>query len=247
MKPTIILLVFLLTVATSSAVSLGFLYFARPAHVDVGYTLYPVQGEIAAAKGPLVQKDTVSPRTLSKGTVNYATPYAHSPNLKLTAPKRHYVISQQDEMGFTWIAMPMTEDFLDTGAKLDDFLKKPLQAIAATALKPNIVYEDLVWEASGMRATNESLRMRVFEQTGQFGTVIGQEGPIGFPIPFAIAPNVEIISGPNVTSLYTIVTSLTPTGFKWKNVGTNANFCDGLVTWKARGVRAAELPIPTAK
>jgi hypothetical protein len=42
----------------------------------------------------------------------------------------------------------------------------------------------------------------------------------------------------------TIVTEVKPTGFRWKNAGKekDAFFSNGVVTWKARGIKATSLP-----
>jgi hypothetical protein len=229
-----------LAVCATAAITLAAVHFRQTAPVPHGAGGNP----IAAIFGdePLVQKDTVSPQSHYTGIVYYPVPYASPPNLKLTATKRQYDIVKQDETGFTWMALAMLEDFHDN--KREEAaarLNHPIEGLFLNFLKPNIQYEDFTWEAKGVRAGKDAGAMQSFEQTGKFNTMVGKEGEVNFPIPYALAPNVEL-SGQ--LAHVVIVVESRPTGFKWKNGGTEPSVHNGEVTWKAKGVRATELPKP---
>ena len=51
------------------------------------------------------------------------------------------------------------------------------------------MFEDFSWEAKGLRAPPSSLPPKTFEQRGSFTTVIGQQGMVAFPVPYASPPN----------------------------------------------------------
>jgi hypothetical protein len=114
-----------------------------------------------------------------------------------------------------------------------------IEGLALNFLKPNLQYEDFTWEAKGLRAGSDPGGMSVFPQDGTFNTVFGKEGEVNFPIPYAVAPNVELSGNP---SGKVIIVESRPTGFKWKNAGDNDFSHSGSVIWKARGVRATEVP-----
>jgi hypothetical protein len=199
----------------------------------------PGGGGGGSGDGPLVQKETVSPQGQYTGIVFYPIPYASPPNLKLTSSTRQYDIIKQDESGFTWMARTMLDDF-------NEAQRQQAAAQLGTAfgqlqltswLKPNLQFEDFTWETKGVRPGADS--MRAFEQTGKFNTVMGKEGEVNFPMPYALAPNVELSGGP---SGGVIIVESRPTGFKWKNVGDNQVFHNGEVGWQTRGVRATEIP-----
>jgi hypothetical protein len=194
----------------------------------------------APADEPFVQKDTVSPQSKYTGVVYYPLPYGSPPNLKLSSPKRQYDIVKQDETGFTWIARPVLDDFKNIKDG-EAMLGWAIDQLGAN-LKPNLVYDDFTWEAKGVRGTKETLAMKTFTQEGHFAVVAGKEGEVNFEIPFAIAPNVQF-SGDNRK---TVITECKPTGFRWKSGGTDTNavYENGDVSWKAKGIRATELPKP---
>jgi hypothetical protein len=232
---TTLILSLALAVATTAAVVLAVLHFRQPAsHVGGGAVL---------GDEPLVQKDTASPQGKYTGIVYYPIPYASPPHLKLTAPKRQYDIVKQDERSFTWTARPLMEDFLDEKRQdADRMIGVGIEGLALNFLKPNLQFEDFTWEAKGVRAGSDAGGMTVFPQDGTFNSVFGQEGEVNFPIPYAVAPNVELSGGP---SDKVVIVESRPTGFKWKNTaGPNAFNGSGNVTWKARGVRATEIPKP---
>jgi hypothetical protein len=235
---TTLILALALAVCATAAVIFAVLYFRQPAAPGGGggNPLAAVLGEEA-----LVQKDTVSPQSKYTGIMFYPIPYASPPNLKLTAAKRQYDIVKQDERSFTWTARPMLEDFKDDARKDAEGKLGIAIEFLVNNLKPNIQYEDFTWEAKGMRAGHAAGGMSVFPQDGTFNTVVGKEGEVNFPIPYAVAPNVELSGNP---SGVVIVVESRPTGFKWKNTGDNAFAHNGSVTWKAKGIRATELPKP---
>jgi hypothetical protein len=238
---TTLVLSLALAVCATAAITLAVVHFRQPAlgvHGGGGGNL------IAAVFGdePLVQKDTVSPQSRYTGIVYYPTPFASPPNLKLTATKRQYDIVKQDETSFTWMARPMVEDFHDNKRdEAESRLNLPIEVLALSFLKPNIQYEDFTWEAKGVRPGKDAGAMQTFEQSGKFNTLVGKEGEVNFPVPYALAPNVELSGQP---ASVVIVVESRPTGFKWKNGGDNGFFHSGEVTWKAKGVRATELPKP---
>ena len=260
-RPPVALLVGL-AVAASAAVTVGFLYVTRLARSELGVVQVVVTDDppgggdgagrprgtihVVVGEGPVGQKGVVSPKAEAAGQVFYPVPYAHPPNLKLSAPTRTYAVTRQDEMGFAWAARPRADDFKDAGPKADEVLQKPFEALAGAALKPGLTFEDFAWEASGLRATRESLRQQVFEQNGVFDTVVGQEGEVTFPVPYAAAPNVEL-EGPTAAKNMTLVTASRPGGFRWKNVGAHEFTDTGKAKWRAKGVRAVEVPAPAGK
>jgi hypothetical protein len=200
-----------------------------------------------SADEPLVQKDAVSPQGRLSDIVYYPTPYASPPNLKLTvtASKRVYDIVKQDETGFTWKARLTVNDIQvgkvkEAEDKLVTFggnFETLLTVLTPGGwLKPDLQLEDFTWEAKGVRAGKDA-GLRVFEQTGTFNSIHGKDGPVNFPSPYAVPPNVELTQPKSAV----IVTECQPTGFKWKNAGDDWRE-DATVTWKAKGIRAAEIP-----
>jgi hypothetical protein len=250
---TTLILSLALAVSTTAAVCLAVLYFRHPADpggMEGGGPLAAVLGGQALVQKdgdePLAQKDTVSPQTNHTGTVYYPIPYALPPNLKLAAPKRQYDIVKQDELGFTWMARPLVDDFRNGMGDPKTLLDKPIEYLAGlnpnslNYLKPDIQYEDFTWEAKGQRAGRGTARLSAFPQDGTFNVTRGEAGEVYFPIPYEIAPNVEL-SG-DVTS-QVIIVECRPTGFKWKHSGDTWRD-RGTVTWKAKGIRATEVPRP---
>ena len=74
----------------------------------------------------------------------------------------------------------------------------------------------------------------VFYQTGRFRTISGETGAVQFPIPYRLAPNLELnLVGPSKT----LVTETTPEGFRWKNIGSDDIFNNAEATWHAKGIR----------
>jgi hypothetical protein len=93
---------------------------------------------------------------------------------------------------------------------------------------------NFTWEAKGLRAPPSAIPPKPFVQKGNFNSVAGQAGVVGFPIPYRQAPNVELNSnGWNRT----VVTDCTVTGFKWKNTGSDDQWNNASVAWVASGVR----------
>ena len=233
-----------LAVSITAAAVLAVVHFRQPAPGDSGGSGNP----IAALFGdePLVQKETVSPQSKYTDTVYYPIPYASPPHLKLTATKRQYDIVKQDELGFTWMARPLVDDFRNGMGDPKTLLDKPIEYLAGlnpnslNYLKPDIQYEDFTWEAKGQRAGRGTARLSAFPQDGTFNVTRGEAGEVYFPIPYEIAPNVEL-SG-DVTS-QVIIVECRPTGFKWKHSGDTWRD-RGTVTWKAKGIRATEVPRP---
>jgi hypothetical protein len=76
----------------------------------------------------------------------------------------------------------------------------------------------------------------VLEQTGTFFMVEGEAGAVGFPLPYAEPPAVEI-SGEERTSA--LLNEITRSGFKWKCVGKTALMRPEL-KWTAKGVKATK-------
>jgi hypothetical protein len=85
----------------------------------------------------------------------------------------------------------------------------------------------------------EALDQPPFQQTGTFDAVPNEEGIVNFPIPYALAPNVEV----SVPFMSVVVKDATATSFKWKGVGNAATPPGGSrATWTSRGVKATKLP-----
>ena len=137
----------------------------------------------------------------------------------------------------------MLEDFKDDKANdVEGLLSWSIEQLAFNQrLKPTLRLEDFTWEAKGVRAGKDAGTMSVFPQDGTFNTIAGKEGEVNFPIPYAVAPNVEL-SGNQAGVV--IIVECRPTGFKWKNGGDHNVTHSGTVTWKARGIRATEVPKP---
>jgi hypothetical protein len=236
---TTLMLSLALAVSTTAAVILAVLYFRQPAAGADRAGGNP----IAALFGdePLVQKDTVSPQSSYTAIVYYPIPFGSPPNLKLTSTRRQYNIVKQDETGFTWMARPLLDDFKDDMRQEAEasLINKAFGQLFVNALKPNIQFEDFTWEAKGVRPGKDVDGSRPFEQTGKFVTLAGKEGEVNFPIPYALAPNVEL-SGSQAGVV--IIVQSRPTDFKWKNGGDNNFIHSGEVTWKSKGVRATDIP-----
>jgi hypothetical protein len=242
---TTLVLALLLAAATAAAIVLAVLYFGRPggdAAPKAGADPRPQEATVAGAE-PFVQQGTVKLEGLASGIVYYPTPYTSPPHLTLS-PGGRYLIAKQDEAGFTWIdrqhlnAVPeLAKDIrglLDAGAAKDKAQGEPEPQPA-----------QLSWEAKGVRAAAGTPSWRVFEQSGVFDSIIGQQGEVYFVFPYAIPPNVEL---PSATGRHTVIAECKGTGFKWKNVATKQedpfggtpNY--GKVPWIAKGIKATELP-----
>jgi hypothetical protein len=236
----------LLALALAAAGFFAFLYFTRP-NAELGSIRVVVADgdgkgsdtiHVFVAEAPLVQKETVSPGVAYSGTVHYPAPYLTKPNLKLSYGKRKYIVQAETPLGFTWVALPLADDFRENAKKNGDEIEKAwdlsLETIAKNFLKPGLIFEDFTWEAKGLRAPISALPPQTFEQKGHFQVVHGQQGVVNFPIPFRQAPNVQLDAGGlNKTA----ITDCTPGGFKWKNAGADDIFNNATVGWTATGVR----------
>jgi hypothetical protein len=223
----------LLVAAVTAAAFLAFLHFTAAGQA-VGQAL-----NLNPAEEPLTQKEAVRPGGESTGVVYYPVPFASPPHVTLTCGKREYVVTQQDEAGFTWAAKDLADDFFDL----------PANAVAGKTLqrRPDVRYEDFTWEARGMRARADRTPLRTFEQKGTLQTSAGGEGEVYFPTPYASPPNVEL---PQAGLEKVIVTRCTRAGFRWKNTADKDDrLAAGAVTWTARGVKAAreDLAAPAAE
>jgi hypothetical protein len=234
-------------VATAAALGLAFLYLTRPNAGELGTIKVAVTDDdgrtgnrltVTVAEAPLVQKDTLSPGPTFTGQVNFEQPYRFPPHFKLTpAGKRQYDVTALTEFGFVWTARMLPDDVREDARKDAEVLERVLGLGLAGAglqgkLKPGLVFEDFTWEARGVRMPMSALPPKTFEQQGKFYTIIGQESPVSFPVPYAGPPKVEL-SGYNHS---TIVTEVTATGFRWKNVMKDKFANEGDVRWTANGV-----------
>lgn len=193
-------------------------------------------GPAAADAGPYSQEGIVQPMGEGSGVVYYPVPYGSPPHLTIQ-PKARYLVVKQDEFGFTWLDRARTADAVDLLASVPE-VSKFLPKGEAPKFDPG--QPELVWEARGVRAAPGTQPMKLFEQTGKFVSDFGQQGQVNFPYPYASPPNVEL-SG---NSSKTVITECTATGFKWKNGNTtrSPSWDAGEVTWKASGIRAAQVP-----
>lgn len=227
----------LLAVTTSAALGFGFLYLTRPSPGELGSIRVVVSDDngktgdtihVTVGETPLVQKEIVSPGALFTDTVHYPVPYLVKPNLKLTSGKRAYTVKMETELGFTWVARPLPEDFREDVNK-DPTIVEGLHGVELAAaaaqgkLKPGLVFEDFTWEAKGLRAPQSAVP---FPQSESFYSPPGKEGQEFFPIPYESPPNV-------VVSPAIEVVECTAKGFKWRNAGSSGY----QVTWTAKGVR----------
>lgn len=236
----------LLAVAVTTAAGFAFLYFTRGTG-ELGAIRVVVTEEgngdanaftVYVGEAPFVQKETLSPGPKSSGVVNYPAPYRLKPHLRLNSKDRRYDIVTETEFGFTWMARHKLDDLVEDARKLkevDALLERPLELLKER-MRPGIVYEDFTWEAKGLRALPNSIPPQTYQQTGKFNVIHGTEGMVGFPIPYATTPNVEVggFRGHTV-----VVVEVTPTHFKWKNVGIDAFGNDGEAVWTSRGVLPA--------
>jgi hypothetical protein len=237
-----------LAASATAAIIFAVLYFRQPAAATGGGN-----GTIAvaaAADETLVLKDTVSPGSHFTDIVYYEAPFASPPHLTLARGKRQYTLVSQDETNFTWAAQVMLDDLTDEARKspgqwLSLTLDKvtPNTVLNSSPFK-NVQLEDFTWEARGVRATKGAVVMKAYPQDGTFNAVAGQEGEVAFPIPYATAPNVELsppFTNRGMPAGIFIVESR-PTGFKWKNVSMGLLNDSGPLVWKAKGIRATEIP-----
>jgi hypothetical protein len=190
----------------------------------------------------LEQRGAVSPKTTFSGIVYYPSPYGAPPNLKVTSAKRQYDIVKQDETGFTWKALVIPEDIReDQRVHAEAMISVGMRHVESMRNKLNgdIQFEEFTWDAKGTRPGKDS----VLVQEGIFNTIAGTKGEVNFPIPYTVAPNVEL-SGQ--ASGAVIIVESRPTSFKWQNTPQTAPFAvnSGSVTWKAKGVRTPETAPP---
>jgi hypothetical protein len=238
-------------VAAACALCFAFLYLTRPKAGELGEIRVVVTDDdghsgnrltVYVSEAPVVQKETVSPGTTFAGQVTFERPFRLPPHLKLTPlGKRQYDVIGVTEFGFGWTARMQPDDLRDDARKdpelIDRFLGLGLLSASAQGkLKSGLVFDDFTWEARGLPMPVSALPPKTFEQKGSFNMLIGQEGPVSFPVPYAGPPLVEL-SGARAHA--TIVTEVTATGFKWKNPMKEPFANEGTVNWTARGVLAA--------
>jgi hypothetical protein len=115
---------------------------------------------VPSGDAPYGQHGTVSPRGKFTDSVIYAVPYRSPPNLKLTETKRQFVITKQDEKGFTWMAKAIPEDIKDDKGFGAEMLARryDLWYLEANGYLGGSVpaIEDLNWEANALRATDDA-------------------------------------------------------------------------------------------
>jgi hypothetical protein len=240
-------------VAASAAVGFAALYFLRPNTGELGAIRVQVTDEagkagntlhITVAEAPFVQKEPVSPGQTFSGSVQFPQPFYVPPHIKLTSSgKRLYEVVSVTEYGFAWMAKPLPEDIRDDGKKEADAVERTLGvggltvAQARGQLKPGLVFEDFTWEAKGVRMPLGNLPPRTHPQEGSFQTLIGQEGQVMYPVPYASPPNVELTGGYKNA---VVITEVTATGFKWKNPMKDKFGNEGEVRWMSKGIIAPE-------
>jgi hypothetical protein len=241
----------LLAVAIAAASGFAFLYFNQRNAGELGSIRVVVTDDdgkggsairVVVAEAPLAQKETVSPGAMYTGVVRYPAPYLIKPNLKLTSGKRKYDVASETELGFTWVARPLPDDFREGVNKdanlLDKFLGDSLEIASAQGkLKSGLVFEDFTWEAKGLRAPPSALPPKTFQQQGRFFSQIGHESVVFFEVPYDSPPNVEL-SGVFSSHANTVILEITEKSFKWKNTETAGGRNYGDVTWTAKGIRA---------
>jgi hypothetical protein len=218
----------LLALALTAAAFLAFLHFTTAGQtVAQALSLNP-------APEPSTQRGTVSPRGQATGVVYYPFPFASPPHLDLACDKRDYIVTQQDEAGFTWAARDRAEDFLALAA---DAAKDPAAAAQPEPKKkPDLEYEDFTWEAKGLRAPAGRTPIRPAELRGTFIVRGGASGEVYFPTPYASPPNV-VLSGLSHDDI--VVEECTARKFRWRShADPDDRLGRGEITWTARGARA---------
>jgi len=179
---------------------------------------------------PHAQRGTIRTAGQVSGTVYYPLPYASPPHLNLTAPGNRYVVTKQDELGFTWAAA----DLAERAKKAIDAPGHPDGAKPDGAKAP-AADEELSWGAEGIPIGVGVGYPRLFEQNGSFEARPGEEGDVYFPYPHSTPPNVELAGFPAV-----LVADVTPLGFRWKHAAQKGERGGdgGTVRWTSKGVRA---------
>jgi len=191
-------------------------------------------GPAVASDGTLVQIGAVDCEGQSSGIVYYPVPFGSPPHLTVTSPAFQIVLSKQDELGFSWTKGSVL-------AAIQDEINA--QKSRDPDAKPSPQPQEMTWEAKGVRALPDSLKMIPGTQTGKFFSMAGETGEVYFPAPFASPPNVEFDRGmPGFST--TIVVKCTATGFRWKNAASKGNAfgSEGELTWNARGIKATSIP-----
>jgi hypothetical protein len=202
-----------------------------------------------------VQKAAVKPDGAT-GHVVFPMPYAVPPHLTLTSGKRKYTIVKEDELGFSWIAADLVDDFMDDVRKVNEAafvdgkvrgdkdakdVLREVERVVGKKKRDHIDYESFTWEARGLRlgAADAAITntRTLFEQEGSFRVVPGETGDVNFPFPYALPPNVEVTGG-GVD--YVVITETKPGGFKWKYSQKGAFSYE--MKWKTKGIKATTLP-----
>jgi hypothetical protein len=241
---TTLLLSVLLTAAVTAAVVLGVIALRGGAGQTAPGPSDPSTTPTLVKDGDVyVQKATVKPEGTT-GHVIYPMPYAVPPHLTLTSGKRKYTIVKQDELGFTWKAADLAEDFVDDVRKVPfnvpDGRGQLVDQVVGKKKRDHIEYESFVWEARGLRlgaAEAAANTKTLFEQEGTFRAVPGEQGDVNFPFPYALPPNVEL-SGDGLSQI--VIPEIKATGFKWKHRQQNGVSYE--MKWKAKGIKATTLP-----
>jgi hypothetical protein len=232
----------LLAGATSAAVVLAILHFSPREDGNAN----PTKGDQEKAKDkpaptgpradgqPLLQQGEVKVEDAASASVFYPIPYASPPNLVLTTKSggRKFVITRQDELGFTWSVALTAGEVKDLG----DLLKpgdKKLTDEKAPEKKPDPGPHEFAWVAKGLPEKAGSPYPKPHEQKGSFTAAWGQEGEVYFSAPYATPPNVTL----GVNTSNATIQIVSPLGFSWKNTGTSPLPAPS-VPWTAVGVKA---------
>jgi hypothetical protein len=218
----------LLAVTTSATVVLTILYFSPREIANADGTKKGSPREPADDQ-PLVQKGEVKAEEAASASVFYPVPYGSPPNLALTTKSgsRKFLVTRQDELGFTW-SMALT---VGEVKGLGDVLKKPDGK--APEQKPDPGPHEFAWVAKGLPEKAGSPYSKPHEQKGSFTAPWGQEGDVYFSAPYATPPNVTF--GPNTSNAS--IQTVSPLGFSWKNAGASPLPAPS-VPWTAVGVKA---------
>jgi hypothetical protein len=207
-------------------------FAARPSPNDGAHQ--DPQTHAVASHERLVQTGEFECEGQFGGIVYYPVPFGSPPHLTVKSPAFQVALSKQDELGFSW-----TKGSVLAAIQSEVNTQKSQDSDAKPSLQP----QELTWEAKGVRAPPESLKMIPGTQTGKFFSIAGETGEIYFPVPFASPPNIEFDRGMAGSST-TIVVKCTATGFRWKNAAPKGNAfgSEGELTWNAKGIKATSIP-----
>ena len=225
-------------VAASAAVGFAFLYLVRPNAGELGRIGVVVSDDdgktgntvhITVAEAPFVQKEASCRGEIQRpgavpATVSVAA--AHQVAIVRQAACRTTVIT---EYGFSWMAKPLPDDMKDdarkdadsskaSSAPVDCFSSGEWEAEAGARIRRLHLGAEGRADAVGGDAAEDA------RTEGRFTTIHEKEAPVMFELPYAGPPHVEL---GGFSAGTTIITEVTATDFRWKNVAKSGTATKG--------------------